>query len=403
MPGTVNEELADALVRHQIHLLRVSGSIRNQVLQLLNDNELKLKELLNRKLPGLAGRGLSPGNTKRLKALLAQIQELRKAAFIQVDADWLSQFKELARTEAAFASGALKTVSLVALDDLLLPEPQLLDALVRTHPFQGATLKQWSAKLAKDELGRFETELQMGLMRGEPVQVMARRLVGTANLAGADGVTEITRRGAASITRTAVNAYTDAARDMVYKANADIITEEQFVATLDSRTTPVCASLDGKVYAVGQGPRPPLHWQCRSLRVPVIDGDLGGKRPMKQSTERELVAEYKAARGVDAKGTTRKSLPRGTKADFDKFSRKRVRELTGQTPASTTYGQFLGRQSVAFQNEVLGVTKAKLFRNGGMTLDKFVDAKGKTLPLSALARKDAAAFRAAGLDPEDFL
>jgi hypothetical protein len=57
---------------------------------------------------------------------------------------------------------------------------------------------------------------------------------------------------------------------------------------------------------------------------------------------------------------------------------------------------------VDFQNDTLGITKAKLFREGGLNLDKFVNRNGDELTLAQLAEREAAAFRAAGLDPDKY-
>jgi hypothetical protein len=72
-------------------------------------------------------------------------------------------------------------------------------------------------------------------------------------------------------------------------------------------------------------------------------------------------------------------------------------------PATSTYQTWLKGQTDAFQNEVLGKTKAELFRNGGLKLDQFVDLNsGREFTLSELAAAHADAFRAAGLDPKGF-
>jgi hypothetical protein len=184
-------------------------------------------------------------------------------------------------------------------------------------------------------------------------------------------------------------------------ANQDLFSEEQFVATLDARTTPVCRSLDGKRYPVGKGPIPPLHFNCRSLRVPVLDGDALGKRPFVAATKAQLLREYAEREGLKVP-KTREALPRGHKGAFDAFARMRVRQLTGRAPGRTTYQEWLSTQSAAFQDDVLGKTRARLFREGGLTLDKFVNRRGDEIPLSELARLHAAAFRAAGLDPKGF-
>jgi SPP1 gp7 family putative phage head morphogenesis protein len=50
------------------------------------------------------------------------------------------------------------------------------------------------------------------------------------------------------------------------------IPQERYVAVLDARTSDLCRGLNGKVYDVGVGPHPPMHRNCRSKRIPIIDG-----------------------------------------------------------------------------------------------------------------------------------
>ena len=51
----------------------------------------------------------------------------------------------------------------------------------------------------------------------------------------------------------------------------------QYSAIIDSRTSDICDRLDGKIYAVGDPYidqiTPPLHFNCRSLLVPVVEGE----------------------------------------------------------------------------------------------------------------------------------
>ena len=67
----------------------------------------------------------------------------------------------------------------------------------------------------------------------------------------------------------------------------------------------------------------------------------------------------------------------------------------GRVPASTTYQDFLSRQSKEFQDDVLGKTKGELFRKGGLTVDQFVDRNGTELTLSQLAKTHPEAFQRA--------
>jgi SPP1 gp7 family putative phage head morphogenesis protein len=53
---------------------------------------------------------------------------------------------------------------------------------------------------------------------------------------------------------------------------AQVIVAYQFSAILDSRTSDVCRELDGKIYEKGaflDHVTPPLHFNCRSLLVPI--------------------------------------------------------------------------------------------------------------------------------------
>ena len=67
-----------------------------------------------------------------------------------------------------------------------------------------------------------------------------------------------------------------------YKATG--VTQYQIVATLDSRTSEICRTLDGKVYDIEDMraglTAPPFHVRCRSTTVPYFDDDFGvlGKR-----------------------------------------------------------------------------------------------------------------------------
>jgi hypothetical protein len=140
---------------------------------------------------------------------------------------------------------------------------------------------------------------------------------------------------------------------------------------------------------------------CRSLRLPVIGEGPISERPARPFTERQLLGEYAEENGL-GKVTSRDKLPRGHKGAYDEFARKRKRELTGRVPAATSYDRWLRDQPASFQDDVLGKTKAQLFRKGELTLDRFVHRTGDELTLKELAQREADAFRRAGLNPEDY-
>lgn len=395
---TVNQEYYDALIRHQTYLIRYSGSIRNKITDLLNATEEDLAEKIRSRLQN--AEGLTTASFARLEKLNKYIKETRTETWKQVEQVWNEDLTELVKQEPLMAASSLATVSPVILDTVI-PETPLLKALVKSHPFEGRVLKQWATSIKDTDIQRIQDTIKIGMVQGESSADIARRVVGSAALKGTDGVTQITRQNAEAITRTAVNSLGNAARNEFFKANKDLFTKELYVATLDNRTTAVCRANDGKMFETDKGPIPPLHFNCRSLRVPVIDGEVLGERPAKPTSERLLLKQFAAQNKLEGI-TSRDDLPRGTKGAFDEFSRKQIRALTGQVPAQTSYQQWLKTQSSAFQDDVLGKTKAKLFRDGGLELDKFVNRKGDELSLGQLAKKHEDAFKAAGLDPKDF-
>lgn len=392
-PQTVNEQWFSALVRHQIFTLRMSSSVRNDVIGLLNATERDMAQQIRDRLRTTAGP--TPAALRRADRLISEIRKIRSQAWGDVERLWFDTFRSFVGEEAQFLARALELVVPVAIETTL-PQAATLRALVRERPFEGKVLGQWSRNIRNSDLRRIEDQIKIGLVQGEPAPRIARRVVGTARLKGTDGVTQITRNNAEAITRTATNHFSNQARREFFTENATLFKEELYVATLDSRTTPICRSLDGKRFPVGQGPIPPLHFSCRSLRVAVVDGEVLGQRPMKPVTERGLLREWTQANNIP-QVTKRAQLPFGQKGRFDKFSRKRIRQLTGTVPAKISYQEWLKTQSTEFQDDVLGPSRAAMFRRG-VGLDRFVNRAGNEIPLAELARKEAEAFKAAGLE-----
>lgn len=399
MAGDANTEFLDALVRHQIYLMRYSGSLRDQLLKILVATENDIEAAIMNRLA--AAKGFDTQSASRLRVLQGMIQRIRDPAWNEITDTWFQHLNELAKKETQFTSGALQTVAPVVVDTVL-PTVSQLKAIVKSKPFEGQVLGDWASEIQRRDLSMIMKQIQVGMVQNETNAQIASRVVGTQAMAYSDGVTEMTRRNVEAITRTAVNFVSNAARAEFIQQNSDIFSEEQFVATLDARTTPICRANDGKRFPIGSGPIPPLHFGCRSTRVAVIDGAVLGERPMKPFTEKQLVQEYSANKDFADEVTTRDDLPHGHKGSFDDFKRQRVRELTGTVPSDVTYQTFLERQSNSFQDDVLGKTRAILFRKGDVKLDRFVNRKGDQINLHELMLKNRQAFVDAGLNPTDF-
>jgi SPP1 gp7 family putative phage head morphogenesis protein len=200
-------------------------------------------------------------------------------------------------------------------------------------PLGGSTYAQSFADLAASTLRRLRSTLASGLLRGEGVPTVARRVTGILN-------TE--RWVAERIVRSEYVRVANEAAVIVFDQNKALLKGVQWHATLDKRTCPACGALDGKTWDDPNKAKRPVtstHPLCRCVLVPVI----------------------KAAKDLGLSPTG------GTRAAFD-----------GQVPATTTYSAWFGQQDDAFQRDVLGPTRHKLYASGKYTLKDFSTARGVT-------------------------
>jgi len=69
--------------------------------------------------------------------------------------------------------------------------------------------------------------------------------------------------------------------------------------------------------------------------------------------------------------------------------------MDGDEPGNITYGQWLKKQPRGFVEDTLGPTRAKLFLDGKLPIDRFTDRRGGELTLDQLKDRDSAAWRKA--------
>lgn len=344
-----NNLLRDAFVRHQIGLLRVAAGYVDSAQDLVDSSEPRLRMLIERFLGILQDERVDLTATSvqnRLDTLRRQIEELRTEALRAAEEDAEEQFRLLILAQWAWFGGTVGTITGGRLTPSAPGGRALARDMLADMPFEGRTFRQWMRDLARADANRIYGAVVVGLMQNRSRRDILRSVFGSARLNGADGVTQKTRHDLASVIATANAHFSAQAIDAMAAENAEMFPRDIYTAVLDGRTTPICRSLDGKVYLRGKGPIPPLHFYCRSIRVPL---------------------------------------------------------LPGQLPTRTTYPEWLAAQPAAFQDEVLGKARGLLFRRGGLTLDKFVDRNGRLFTLKELAAMDRAAFKAAGLDPDQFL
>lgn len=397
--ATANEQILNATIEHSIGVERYKAQIVRKIHDLLNSTNADLEETLLRRLTKIVDAGgwdAGPATTKRIAAMLDEIEIVRGESYTAIRNTLWEDLPKLASYESEWQRASLIEALPVEID-MAMPTAELLKAAVFSQPFQGAVMEDWVAGMAPADLDRIKRTIQMGVVEGKPVGEMVREVLGGADQAG---VLEASRRGAEAVVRTAVNHTVNAAREEVWKQNKDIIKGLRWLSVLDGRTTTLCASRDGNVYPVSSGPRPPAHWNCRSSMVPVIDGmNLVTERPSVADTRRpaERIKAFRAEAKAKAGAAWKDMTPAERNAAMKVVRNKWVEDKIGHESPGITYDQWLRKQSTLFQSEILGPTKSKLFRDGGLSLDRFVDNSGHEYTLDQLREREAGAFRKAKL------
>jgi SPP1 gp7 family putative phage head morphogenesis protein len=141
----------------------------------------------------------------------------------------------------------------------------------------------------------------------------------------------VTLRGAEALVRTVMTGVSNETLNVLFEKNVGTVPWVVWSAILDGRTSEICLSLDGQRWRVGTAhPVPPAHYHCRSSLVGQVD----------EAGAPEITAD-----------------------------------------------EWLKGQSVAFQEQLIGVGKSKLFRSGKIGVRDLVRQRSlKPLTLDEVKR-----------------
>ena len=354
MVEPVNDIIANRVIRHAHYVERWKAHEVNEMVRFLNDNVFPdITALIQKRLDRM-----SPQEARRLaqlQRLAMEIEDQFTGSYRTARDAARSQIMQFAQYESKWMASVIKEAMPIAVD-LALPTKSHLRAIMSPNAIEGDVLgKDWSKwwkGFERNTQTRIVQQVRIGLMEGQDTPTIVRRLRGTRANAFADGVYQASRREAEMIVRTAATDASARSRKMLAEANEDIIKGEKYLATLDARTTPICRTLDNRVFEVGKGPRPPQHPNCRSTVYPVV------------KSWKELGLPFK-----ETDASTRASL-------------------NGQVSSDLEYGSWLKKQPPEFQNNVLGPERAELFRSGKVHIDRFNDASGHRYTLDQLEKMD---------------
>lgn len=342
--------LADATTRHQVHVQRYAGGSVKRLARFIAKAISAAKSRVSE--------GLSRYGTQRYERQIQGLQGELASIYGEMKQQAVLDLSEFGAYEAEFNMTLLGKV-LKAVVQLNRPSIEQVAAAALADPMElevGKGRQSVSINGALDQYGTKKSaeiisEIRMGSALGETSDQISRRLTSL-------GVQQ--RDQAQALVNTMTNHIASTARVEVLKDNDDILNGMRRIATLDSRTTLFCMSIDQTIIPL-DGPKPPYHWRCRTTLVPVLKDEYAREIP----------------------GSTRPSVgPDGVK----------------QVSSKTSYAEWLARQPAAFQRDVLGPARYELFSKGELPIDRFVDDNGKTLTLEQLKQREPIAFERSGMN-----
>lgn len=399
-------EILDLLVRHRIYLQRVSEQQAIEFITAISGASRAVVGLLVEKLDGILERGtFTVAQRKLIDQLQRDLAEVMRTAYGKAEAQMAKSMGQLLDHEIDTTATILKSgMDAAGAAKVVLPTATVMSRIVENAPFAGYTMGSWFKNLERKQTEQLMSRVRIGIANGETTDQIVRAIRGTRAAGYQDGLLQVNTSTARMYARTITNGVANQAHQELYKANSNLIAYEIFQATLDGRTSEVCASLDGQKFSEGEGPVPPMHPNCRSLRVPVTkamaEQGLIGDRPYvtdsrtRAEREKDLRAEAHRLAGDDK---WKSMTPKQRNAAIADLRRKWQAANIGMTSAKTSYQKWLKEQPAWFQKEVLGPTRYALFKKGGLSLTSFVDNNYHAYTIEQLMARDREAFKRAGL------
>ena len=407
----------EVFFRETIDLNRYSNSVAKKYAVTYNEiivNAAKqLKQIDLRQQAADAGVVIAPQTRKRLRAIIKQSKDSLATWSTKSAIDFKKELQGVTILQKDFIENELKKVTAsgdVPINSVAI-SPKYAESVIMTDPSKvniftskaftednfvnfgsgkfsltatqgaairlpnGTTVSKAFRGLAESSAERLDLAVRSGVFAGESLDQITRRLVGRLEfadfgplsvkqlaLAGGE-LTKVANHQISTIVRTSVNQVTNQASQAVYAANKKVAPKYEYVATLDSRTSPICQRLDGQIFDYNKGPTPPQHFNCRSTTVPVVDFD-------------RLQKDYPNL-----------EKPPATKLDTRP-------SITGRVPQGTPYGNWLLQQDRKLQVKTLGNEgKVNFFKklakregSGQAALRKMIRTDGSERSLKDLER-----------------
>lgn len=347
-------DILDDTIQHQVLLERVGSDVSRRVRK-------RVAKLVPVTIEAMLGfDDVAELETDELQDLLREAQVKQTQVMVDALAEMTGQLESLSGDEAAWHGKALKAWTRGATIKVMKAAEAYQAALEAPIAATGDLLEDFTDGWSKSQVKAVNAAISRGYTQGQTTADIVRAIRGTKAKRYADGIMESVGRNTDAVVRTAIQHVASTARMETWARNADVVEGYKIVATLDGKTTPICRSLDGQVFPLGKGPKPPFHIRCRTTTAP------------------EIAKEFAWL----SEGETRSSAK-------------------GPVDADLTYYGWLKTQPAKFQDLAIGPARAQLLRDGGLTADEFarlnLGRNFEPLTLDEMRKIEPGAFRRAGL------
>lgn len=389
--------LAKQIADHQARLQVIGANWGEVINDALDATEKKFLEKLQKELKNF---DFVPNQKKalaELKKINEKLIKIRTQAWIEAQASVTYECKKVSENEVKWGKRVAKEMT--GEGKLNEPSETSLSRVVENSLSSGRTLQQWFFKIAADDAARIETVIRQGVSSGWSIDQIANNIAGTAENGYKDGVFNTTRREAVNMARTVCNGVANSAKLAFYQANDDVITGVEILSTLDGRTCPVCASLDRKRYKMDETPPSlPLHHQCRCVLLPVTPASdyADEQRPMANA---DFMAEAKRNYSAKYPDKNFDDLATSTKKKYYYQAMHEYEARTGkpaytQSDGAVSFRDYFNEHMTEQQRkDWLGPERYKLWKRGGISLDKFIPPyPQKRMTVEELKKLDQASF-----------
>jgi SPP1 gp7 family putative phage head morphogenesis protein len=336
------DELTKLYVQHLIGLNRLENLGRAKVLKLIQ----AAFDAVNAELTG--EKDLTKYQRARQLALFKRTGSILQEAYGKVNTTHKADMLDIGKMSTKFTEKVLTTSGEavgVEINTTRLTEAQI--SKIVELPIHGFTRSEWWAAQAIGMGSSVRKHIQLGLFSGQSMSDITKKVMEiSANRA---------RNEASAIVRTAVTAVSAETQFQSLKEHGEDVTKEyEYVAVLDDRTSEICAELDGSTweYDDKKAPRPPLHINCRSTIVAVINWEALGVDP---TAIKGLRFAEKAAQGGPGK--------------------------------YKTYSDWLAKQPLSVKQDVLGKTKGTLFHQEEISLKDLIKKDQSVMTTQELVNK----------------